>query len=133
MMASRKTTKNNDGGTALHSAARSGHEATVKLLLDRGANTATKNNDGGTALHSLAWSGHEATVKLLLDRGANTETKESDACTALHSSARNQGTGSLSVYSRYNEPPTIRYSRGGMRGFRYSRSNYLNVRTTYQL
>jgi hypothetical protein len=54
---------------------RNGHEATVKLLNDRGLNTEAQDSAVYTALHIAARSGHEATVKLLLDRGANTETK----------------------------------------------------------
>jgi len=61
-----------DGSTALHLAAKQGHEATVRLLLEKGANTKVKDHDGKTAPH------RGATVQLLLDHGANTETRDSD-------------------------------------------------------
>jgi ankyrin repeat protein len=56
--------------TALHEAAASGHEATIRLLLERGANIETRDYRGITALHTAAAFGHEATTRLLLDYGA---------------------------------------------------------------
>jgi ankyrin repeat protein len=56
------------GGMALEPAARGGHEAVVKLLIDNGANV--KDIYGSIALESAARGGHEAIVKLLIDNGA---------------------------------------------------------------
>ncbi len=67
-----------DSGTPLRHAAKGGHEATVRLLLDRGASIeawecGSRNTPLGEAPPE---SGHEATVRLLLDRGANIEARE---------------------------------------------------------
>ncbi|KAK3339412.1 hypothetical protein B0H65DRAFT_299455 [Neurospora tetraspora] len=52
--------------TALHSAAKNGHEAVVKLLLDTGKVDAdAQDQDGWTALYIAAKNGYEAVLKLL--------------------------------------------------------------------
>jgi ankyrin repeat protein len=61
----------NDGEMALHVAARNGHEAVVKLLLEKGAKLESKDERYG--LTPLSWATiyeHEAVVKLLL-KGAS--------------------------------------------------------------
>ena len=59
-----------NGWTPLPWAAEGGHEAVVKLLLEKGAELETKDNDGWTPLSWAAEKGHEAVVKLLLEKGA---------------------------------------------------------------
>ncbi|MBE3049891.1 ankyrin repeat domain-containing protein, partial [Candidatus Bathyarchaeota archaeon] len=54
----------------LLSAAENGHEAIVKLLLEKGAYIEAKDSSGWTPLLSAAENGHEAIVKLLLEKGA---------------------------------------------------------------
>ena len=73
---------------ALHWAARSGHEAVVRLLLEKGARVDAKDGLGSTALHLAARSGHEAVVRLLLEKGARVDAKAEDGSTALHQAAR---------------------------------------------
>ena len=46
-----------------------GHEAVVKLLLEKGAELETKDDNGRTPLSWAAENGHEAVVKLLLEQG----------------------------------------------------------------
>ena len=58
------------GRTALHGAAKSGHEKVVKLLLDKGANVNMKNRDGQTALDVAQEKGHKEIVKILKAHGA---------------------------------------------------------------
>ena len=58
-----------DGWTALHRAAESGREVTVRLLLENGADANAKHC-GWTALHWTAGRGHEATV----DNNLSTDT-----------------------------------------------------------
>ncbi|KAJ9654638.1 hypothetical protein H2201_008961, partial [Coniosporium apollinis] len=53
------------GRTALHEAARSGNEAMVQLLLEKGADSNAKDKGGTTALHLAAILGKEAVVHLL--------------------------------------------------------------------
>ncbi|KAF7557317.1 hypothetical protein G7Z17_g814 [Cylindrodendrum hubeiense] len=53
-----------------------GHEAVVKLLLDKGtADIEVKSGNGETPLWRAAKNGQEIVVKLLLDNGADIETK----------------------------------------------------------
>jgi hypothetical protein len=51
-------------------AVQEGHEAVVKLLLERGAELETKDIYGRTPLSRAAGNGRETVVKLLLERGA---------------------------------------------------------------
>jgi ankyrin repeat protein len=76
------------GNTALHWAARSGHEAVVQLLLQASAVVNAKAEYGWTALHEAAQSGHEAVVQLLHQAGATVNAKAADGGTALHWAAR---------------------------------------------
>ncbi|KFY83553.1 hypothetical protein V498_07984, partial [Pseudogymnoascus sp. VKM F-4517 (FW-2822)] len=50
-----------------------GHEAVVKLLLEKGAKLESKDKDGRTPLSYAVEKGHEAIVKLLLEKGAELE------------------------------------------------------------
>jgi ankyrin repeat protein len=58
-------------------AAEEGHEAVVKLLLEKGAELEAKDSSGWTALIWAAEKGHEAVVKLLLKKGAKLEANSS--------------------------------------------------------
>jgi ankyrin repeat protein len=51
-------------------AASNGHEAVVKLLLEKGADMERKSSNGRTPLWWAAEGGHEAVMKLLLEKGA---------------------------------------------------------------
>ncbi|KAA0166638.1 hypothetical protein FNF27_07469 [Cafeteria roenbergensis] len=64
-------------------AAQDGHESTVGLLLDRGADVEAREEDGWTAVMVAASNGHESTVELLLDRGADVTATNADGETAL--------------------------------------------------
>ncbi len=63
--------RTDQGGTALHGAARHRHEAVVRLLLEKGADVEAKDSDGRTALHWAAYCGHEAIVQLLTPLNLN--------------------------------------------------------------
>ena len=54
---------------ALHFVAWKRHEATAKLLLDRGTVIEAKDTNGDTALRLAVVKGHEALSQLLLVRG----------------------------------------------------------------
>jgi ankyrin repeat protein len=76
------------GRAPLHLAAWEGHEAVVRLLLEKGADTNAKDRQGGTALCWAAPRGHEAVIRLLLEKGADIEAKYmSGGKTALASAA----------------------------------------------
>ncbi|KAF8243859.1 hypothetical protein K440DRAFT_636735 [Wilcoxina mikolae CBS 423.85] len=71
--------------TSLHDAAEreKGHEATVRLLLEKGTDIEAKAINERTALHFAAMSGHDAIVRLLLNRSANIQAQNSGGSTAL--------------------------------------------------
>ncbi|KAA0168611.1 hypothetical protein FNF27_07123 [Cafeteria roenbergensis] len=68
-------------------AAQNGHESTVGLLLDRGADVEARNKSGWTAVMVAARNGHESTVGLLLDRGADVKATNSAGNSALRVAA----------------------------------------------
>ena len=76
--------KDSLGRTALHWAAMNGHEAAVKLLLEKGVDLESKDTGSGrTPLSWAAENGHEAVVKLLLEKGVDLESKDGGGQTPL--------------------------------------------------
>jgi ankyrin repeat protein len=77
------------GRTPLSTAAASGHEAVVKLLVERDDVVAdSKDKDGWTPLLWAAQRGHEAVVKLLVERDdVLADSKDKDGRTPLSSAA----------------------------------------------
>ena len=74
--------------TALHCAAISGHVATLRLLLDRGALIDMPDRIGYTALRMAAEEGHKDSVQVLLEKGADVDRQHPDGTTALNLAAR---------------------------------------------
>jgi hypothetical protein len=76
--------RNERGQTALHIAARSGHEHVVAALLRaEAADPNTSDKIGATPLHSAAVYGHLSVVRLLLSQGADPAATDAKALTAL--------------------------------------------------
>ena len=66
-----------------HFAAWNGHEATARLLLERGADIEAKEVDGWTALQFAGRKRHKVISQLLLDRRADIEANKADGAAAL--------------------------------------------------
>ncbi len=69
-------------------AAARGHEAVVKLLLDRGANIESSNRGMRTALLEAVEQQNEAVVRLLVKRGADVNQPDLTNTTPLSSALR---------------------------------------------
>ena len=83
-------------GSPLIGAARNGHLAAVRLLLDRGADPNLPVRGDGNPLIMAAREGHADVVALLLDRGASIDQVVPDDENALIQAS---GSGQLAVVS----------------------------------
>jgi ankyrin repeat protein len=72
-----------DDGTALIVAARSGRADSVKALLNAGAEIESKTSDGKTALLSSAANDDPEAARVLIDAGADVNAKDKDGKTPL--------------------------------------------------
>jgi ankyrin repeat protein len=71
--------KDSYGRTSLSYAAGNGHEAIVRLLIEKGAEIDSKGTEEGrTPLSWASWSGYEAIVQLLLKNGADIDLKDTE-------------------------------------------------------
>ena len=71
----------------LHDAAKNGDVATVKQLLDQGADIAQPDDAGEPVLLIASLAGKPDVVALLLERGSNIEIRNKGGLTALHAAA----------------------------------------------
>ena len=76
---------NSSGWTALHRAARNGHVAVTRLLLEHGAdvNASARDSNGWSSLHGVARNGNYLVLPILLEFGADVKAKDSLGRTAL--------------------------------------------------
>ncbi len=79
--------KNYNGDTPLHLAAKYNRTKVITLLLDRGAKIDSKNYYGNTLLHYAVYRQNLEVIQLLLDRGANVEIKNQHNWTPLNEAA----------------------------------------------
>jgi hypothetical protein len=78
-----------DGRTALHIAARIGNTELVSLLLDQGALVTATDHNGSTPLHLACQKGHQATVLLLLGEDSLINAVDIRGNTCLHFACSN--------------------------------------------
>jgi len=72
-----------DDATLLIAAAYGGQEATVRMLLQRGASVSLQDSFGSTALTHAAANGHTTIVQALLDAKADASLQATNGITAL--------------------------------------------------
>ena len=72
-----------DDGTLLMAATAGGHEAMVRMLLQRGASVNLRSSSGITALMGATIPGHTTIVQALLDAKADTARQNTRGDTAL--------------------------------------------------
>ncbi|XP_047544899.1 ankyrin repeat domain-containing protein 39 isoform X1 [Vanessa atalanta] len=88
----------NSGYTALHYAARNGHDNICSILLQYGAQINASTRSGkATALHRAAAAGKENTVVLLIKSGAQLDIQDADGKTPLHKAAENQNPNIVNI------------------------------------
>ena len=83
--------RDNDGMTALHHAARDGNAVLVDYLIDKGAKIELQNNQGKTPLHLAATFDRKDAVAALVKRGAALETRDPYGRTAFILCTRERG------------------------------------------
>ena len=83
--------RDGDGMTPLHHAARDGNAVLVDYLIDKGAKTEIQTNQGKTPLHLAATFDRKDAVATLLKRGAALDTRDPYGRTAFVLCARERG------------------------------------------
>jgi len=83
--------RDSDGMTPLHHAARGGNAALVNYLIENGANKESQDNYGKTPLHLAATYDRKDAVEALVNHGAELETRDAYKRTALVLCARERG------------------------------------------
>ena len=73
-----------NGHTPLHEAARIGHEAVIKQLIDARCNVDLQATDGFTPLHVAAVNGRADTTKQLLAARSIVDLQDTNGATPLH-------------------------------------------------
>ena len=80
-------TKDADGNTPLHFAARKGNHKRVEVLLKNGADVNAENKKGTRPLHLAAERNADTVMEVLLKNGADVNAKNKHSDTPLHSAA----------------------------------------------
>ncbi|XP_052192696.1 uncharacterized protein LOC127801521 isoform X2 [Diospyros lotus] len=93
-----------DGETPLLHAARQGHSATVKYLIECGANPAIASELGATALHHVAGTGDIELLRFLLSKDVDVNS-QSDAGTPLVWAAGHGQQDAVKVLLEHNADP----------------------------
>lgn len=57
--------------TPLHLAAYDGHQSSIRILIEKGANINDQDEDGNTALHLATLHKHKEAMILLIEKGAD--------------------------------------------------------------
>jgi len=79
--------RDKDGSTPLHCATWKGHQETVAVLLDGGADVNAENSNehwGTTPLHAAAHANQAAIAQLLIEHGADLNARDLNGKTPMH-------------------------------------------------
>ena len=79
--------RDKDGSTPLHCATWKGHQETVAVLLDAGADVNAQNSNehwGTTPLHAAAHANQAAIAQLLIEHGADVHAEDLNGKTPMH-------------------------------------------------
>lgn len=99
-----------DGGTLLHFAAFFGHEAAVRLLLERGADVHARSRNAmcNLPLHAaLAGPLSPSGVRALLEAGSPPDAKQQAGYTALHAAAMNGSGERVDLLLAFGADPAV--------------------------
>ena len=97
------TAKNPQRVAPVHAAATVGDYATMRLLLERGANPNAKQQEGFAAIHSSASHGDVEMAKLLMEFGADPHARTED------------GKSAADVAEKYGQPAFVEWFRTSVR------------------
>ncbi|XP_062579236.1 uncharacterized protein LOC134241175 [Saccostrea cucullata] len=75
--------------TPLYIACQNGHESTLQLLLNNGADINLCKNDGASPLYIACQNGHDSTVQPLLNKGADINLCEKNGVSPLYIACQN--------------------------------------------
>ena len=104
-----------DDATLLMATATVGHEALVRMLLQRGASVNLQDSfNGGTALMCAAIKGHTTIVQALLDAKADASLQDNDGGTALMIAEHRKRTATAQLLRQHTERPTAEASRAAV-------------------
>ena len=91
-------TRDEDGYTPLHHAAKRGHTHTIRFLLEKGAAISEQTDgEGLTALHFACETAEEDTIQLLVTKGADVNAMDQSGRTPVFLAAENGKDGIISV------------------------------------
>jgi ankyrin repeat protein len=79
--------------SALQLTVKMGHETTVRLMLEKGADVNAQRGDFGNALQTAANKGNEGILRLLLEKGAHVNAQGGNYGSALQAAAYNGNEG----------------------------------------
>ncbi|XP_062612944.1 ankyrin-1-like [Saccostrea cucullata] len=81
---------NKNGASPLYIACQNGHDSTVQLLLNNGADINLCDNDGFSPLLVAGKNGHDSTVQLLLNNGADVNLSNKNGASPLYIACQNR-------------------------------------------
>ena len=121
-------TRDNNGKTPLHDAAKQGHFSIVRYLTDKGANLNLKENNGNTLMHFAALSGNLEMIRYLTEKEVDVKVVNNYNTTPLHLASLN---GYLNIVQYFIEEKSAELNaknNGGNTAMHFAASSgYLRI------